>query len=59
MAPPGLKDGFSRTQSAPSEQSVLSLYNEAVRYHKAGLMDEAENRFRQALLRNKRHVIFT
>lgn len=50
------RDGFSRTQSANSEQSVLSCYNEAVKYHKAGLLDDAENKFRQALLKHKRHV---
>lgn len=48
--------GFTRTQSLGSEQSVVSLYNEAVKYNKAGLVDDAENKFRQALLRNKRHV---
>ena len=47
---------FSRTQSAPSEQSITSLYNEAVKFHKAGLLQDAENKFRQALLRNKHHV---
>ena len=51
-----MAESFSRTQSANSEQSVVSCYNEGVRYRKAGLHSEAENKFRQALLRNKRHV---
>ena len=51
-----MSESFSRTQSANPEQSVVSCYNEGVRYRKAGLHNEAEDKFRQALLRNKRHV---
>ena len=47
---------FTRTQSSNLEQSTASLYNEAVKFRKAGLQDDAENKFRAALGRNKRHV---
>jgi hypothetical protein len=53
---PGGDDIFSRTQSANCEQSINSLYNMAVQFHKAGMLADAETKFRQALLRNKRHV---
>ena len=34
-----MAESFSRTQSANSEQSVVSCYNEGVRYRKAGSTD--------------------
>ena len=49
-------DPICTTQSVNSEQSVGSIYNEAVQFHKAGMLVEAESKFRQALSRNKRHV---
>jgi len=49
-------DGFTRTQSSTLEQSTSSLYNEAVKFHKAGLAGDAENKFRAALVRNRRHL---
>jgi len=52
----GGDDIFRRTQSDNSEQSINSLYNMAVQFRKAGMLADAEAKFRQALLRNKRHV---
>ena len=49
-------DPACTTQSVNGEQSVGSIYNEAVQFHKAGMVVEAESKFRQALSRNKRHV---
>ena len=47
---------FTRAQSSSLEQSTASLYNEAVKFRKAGLKEEAEDKFRAALTRNKKHV---
>ena len=49
-------DGFTRAQSSTQEQSTASLYNEAVKFRKAGLLEDAENKFRAALARNRRHI---
>ena len=47
---------FSRTTSVNTEQSTDSMYNEAVKFKKAGLLQEAENKFRQVLSRDKQHI---
>jgi hypothetical protein len=49
-------DGFSRTQSSSLEQSTASLYNEGVKFRKVGLHEDAEHKFRAALVRDRRHL---
>ena len=49
-------DVFSRTQSSSLEQSTASLYNEGVKFRKVGLHEDAEHKFRAALVRDRRHL---